>query len=147
MVGNTGSSRRLKYGPHGNTVNVASRVQDATKKLRIPLLVTGPTRKQLPPEFATRRLCLARVEGIQGPVELHELHGLQADADWLRRRDEYESALAVYESGHWGLACQKLVGQIELNGQGGTDLPTIKLVRKAWECLEGHEPLDPVIDL
>ncbi len=33
QVGNTGSSRKFKYGPHGHTVNVASRVQDATKIL------------------------------------------------------------------------------------------------------------------
>src|SRR5262249_53518498 len=30
QVGNTGSSRKFKYGPHGHTVNLASRVQDAT---------------------------------------------------------------------------------------------------------------------
>ncbi len=148
MIGNTGSSRRLKYGPHGNTVNLASRVQDATKKLRIPLLITGSTREQLPPEFASRRLCKARVEGIQGPVVLHELHGPDAHPEWLRRRDAYESALADYESGNWGLACQKLVGLVELGeADDGIDLPTIKLIRNAWDCLESREPLDPVIDL
>ena len=43
-VGNTGSSRKLKYGPHGHTVNVASRVQAATKNLGVQLLITDTTR-------------------------------------------------------------------------------------------------------
>ena len=33
-VGNTGSIHKFKYGPLGNTVNLASRVQGATKYLK-----------------------------------------------------------------------------------------------------------------
>ena len=32
-VGNTGTQRKFKYGPLGNSVNLASRVQGATKYL------------------------------------------------------------------------------------------------------------------
>ena len=46
-VGNTGSHHKFKYGPLGNTVNLASRVQGATKYLRSPILVTGSTHSQL----------------------------------------------------------------------------------------------------
>ena len=35
LVGNTGSLRKFKYGPHGPPVNLASRVQDATKETGI----------------------------------------------------------------------------------------------------------------
>lgn len=148
LVGNTGSNRRLKYGPHGNSVNLASRIQDVTKKLGLPLLITGSTQARLPPEFATRRLCTARVRGIVGTVVLFELHGRDASPVWLRRRDEYEAALAEYESGDWCKACQHLVGLIELDrSEQGNDLATVKLVRKAWECLESREDIDPVIDL
>ena len=147
-VGNTGSQRRLKYGPHGNTVNLASRIQDVTKKLGLPMLIAGSTRERLPPEFATRRLCTARVRGIAGTVVLFELHDSATSPEWLRRRDEYEAALAEYESGDWCKACQHLVGLIELDrSQEGADLATVKLVRKAWECLERREDMDPVIDL
>ena len=48
LVGNTGSKRKFKYGPHGHPVNLASRVQDATKKLGLPLLITASTRDRLP---------------------------------------------------------------------------------------------------
>ena len=40
-VGNTGSQYKFKYGPLGNTVNLASRVQGITKYVRCRLLVIG----------------------------------------------------------------------------------------------------------
>ena len=45
QVGNIGSSLKFKYGALGNTVNLASRVQGATKHLKSRLLITGATRK------------------------------------------------------------------------------------------------------
>jgi adenylate cyclase len=148
LVGNTGSTRRLKFGPHGHTVNLASRVQDATKKLGLPLLITGSTRDKLPAEFASRRLCTARVAGIKGTVMLHELRGLDSPPDWLRQRDVYEAALADFEAGRWCNACQALVTLTGLDeAENRFDIPTVKLLRKAWESLEKREVLDPVVDL
>ncbi len=46
-VGNTGSRHKFKYGPLGNTVNMASRVQGVTKYLKVRLLVTQATRERL----------------------------------------------------------------------------------------------------
>ncbi len=39
-VGNAGSSRRMKYGPRGANVNLASRVESATKAIGLPMIVT-----------------------------------------------------------------------------------------------------------
>lgn len=148
LVGNTGSHHRLKFGPHGHTVNLASRVQDATKKLGLPLLITGSTRDKLPAEFATRRLCTAHVAGIREAVALYELRGLHAPSDWLHQRDVYETALADFEAGQWCNACQALVTLTGLDqAENRFDIPTVKLLRKAWESLEKREALDPVIDL
>ncbi|MCA1685897.1 MAG: adenylate/guanylate cyclase domain-containing protein, partial [Planctomycetia bacterium] len=61
QVGNTGSHRKFKYGALGNTVNLASRVQGATKYMKTRLLVTGSTRAQLDDGFACRRLCTVGV--------------------------------------------------------------------------------------
>ena len=44
-VGNTGSKVKFKYGPLGNTVNLASRVQGITKKLGVAALITDSTAK------------------------------------------------------------------------------------------------------
>jgi class 3 adenylate cyclase len=42
-VGNAGTQRRIKYGPRGATVNLASRVEGATKRLGVPLPITKQT--------------------------------------------------------------------------------------------------------
>ena len=78
------------YGPLGNTVNLASRVEGATKHLKTPILITGSTRAQIGDAFAMRRLCQVRVVGIQGAVDLYELHGETASPEWLADRDAYE---------------------------------------------------------
>src|SRR5262249_49932542 len=63
-VGDIGSKAKFVYGPLGNTVNLASRVQGATKYLKTPLLITGATRATLGEEFAVRRLCDVKVVNI-----------------------------------------------------------------------------------
>src|SRR5205814_5749276 len=72
-VGNTGSQYKFKYGPLGNTVNLASRVQGLTKYLRCPLLVTAATRAGLDDRFLARRVCKTRVVNISTPVDLYEV--------------------------------------------------------------------------
>jgi adenylate cyclase len=74
-VGNTGSSRKLKYGPHGYTVNLASRVQMATKTLGVPLLVTAATRERLPAVFVARLRPPMALPGVAEEVVLCELSG------------------------------------------------------------------------
>jgi adenylate cyclase len=91
-VGNTGSARKFKYGALGSTVNVASRVQGATKYLKTSLLITGSVHAQLTAEFDTRQLCMARVVNIAEPVDLYELVGRITPA-WLELKMGYEEAL------------------------------------------------------
>src|SRR5206468_8312824 len=72
-VGNTGSRHKFKYGPLGNTVNLASRVQGATKYLKCPLLMTEWTQARLDETFRVRKLCQVRVVNIKQEVDLYEL--------------------------------------------------------------------------
>jgi adenylate cyclase len=95
-VGNTGSRYKFKYGPLGNAVNLASRVEGSTKYLRTRLLITGGTRAQLDANFTTRRLCRVRVVNIAEPVDLYEL-APPDDPRWTDRKDRYEQALMAFE--------------------------------------------------
>jgi adenylate cyclase len=149
QVGNTGSSRKFKYGPHGHTVNLASRVQDATKKLGLPLLITDATRASLSSDMAVRRLGRVRLPGVQDPVVLHELHGRDAPLQWQAQRDAYELALEQYERAEWGRACQSLLPLLQLFEQKDyQDGPTLKLMRRAGECLESRpDPFDAIIEV
>ena len=96
-VGNTGSRHKFKYGPLGDTVNVASRVQGASKYFKSSLLVTRATRDRLGDEFQFRRLGHARVVNIAGPIELFELCTPNVpNADELCA--SYEEALSAFEA-------------------------------------------------
>src|SRR6185437_7104287 len=47
LCGNTGSKHKFHYGALGHAVNVASRVEGATKQFGIPIILTGSTHAQL----------------------------------------------------------------------------------------------------
>jgi adenylate cyclase len=149
QVGNTGSSRKFMYGPLGNTVNLASRVEGATKYFKVPILITGSTREQVGNAFATRRLCQVRVVGINHPVELFELHGETASPEWLAYQETYEKALTLYEAKRWLKTCQTLLPLLEQAQQAGEyDHATLNLMKWSWHCLESPpDPFDPVMEL
>jgi adenylate cyclase len=143
-VGDIGSALKFKYGVLGNTVNLCSRVQGATKYLKTPALVTEATRSQLGPEFALRRLGRVRVVNIVDPVTLYELAGAPAPA-WERLRQTYEEALASFESKQFRLAARKLG---ELLHEHPDDGPSLVLMARTVNCLV-DEPLtfEPVWEL
>ena len=144
LVGNTGSLRRLKYGPLGNTVNLASRVEGATKQLGVPVLITGTTRALIGDSFPTRRLCRVRVVGIDAPTDLHELHGGHPTPEWLAMRDAYETALSLCEQGEWAESCAALY-PILRGRREGFDQPALALLARASECL--RSPPDTAYDV
>jgi adenylate cyclase len=146
LCGNTGSKQKLHYGSLGHTVNLASRIEGATKALGIPLLISGSTRAMVGEAFATRRLCRARLAGIAGATDLYELHAENASEEWLERRAAYEKGLALYEAGAWDEAFQTLY-PLGLS-QGGHDGPSLTLIARVVQAMRSPpNPFDPVIDL
>jgi adenylate cyclase len=146
-VGNIGSKHKFKYGPLGNTVNLASRIQGATKYLGCRILVTGATQSHLGPDFATRRLGKVRVVNIGEPVELHELAPL-GTPEWERRRADYESALQAFETGK--LADLSGAGRTlgNLRAEFPEDGPSLGLLARVVNLLVAKEDdFDPVLVL
>jgi class 3 adenylate cyclase len=130
-VGNTGSARKFKYGPLGNGVNLASRVQGATKYLRVNSIITGSTRRLLDASYRVRRLCTVRVVNIAEPVELFELDGGDAP-----RHDElfprYDEALAAFEAGNFSNASRLLGGLLDAFPGDG---PALVLLSRAVDAM------------
>jgi adenylate cyclase len=99
QVGNAGTRRRLKYGPRGSNVNIASRVQAATRQIDVPLLATEAVRRRLSGRFVTLRACTAKLPGLEQPIELFTVlpatdgHRLQLDME------RYATALSSFEDG------------------------------------------------
>lgn len=95
-VGNTGSTIKFQYGPLGNTVNVASRVQSITKYWGVTNLITGTTAAAISPSQLVRRLQTVRVVGVPEPVDLFEV----IDEDSANKRQllsRYAEALVHFE--------------------------------------------------
>lgn len=108
LVGNVGTHRKFKYGPLGTAVNLASRVQGATKFLKTPLLLTGETAGRVRGLYPTRRLCRVRVQNINAPVDLHDLPGPGGPSGWIDLARIYEEALAAFERGAFAEADTRL---------------------------------------
>ncbi len=99
QVGNSGSRTRLKYGPQGNTVNIASRIEGMTQEVGCPLIVSSATADRIAVAMAVRKIYRTQLKGIQQPIDLFEVipagrNQLPTDHD-----QKYSAALAAFESG------------------------------------------------
>jgi adenylate cyclase len=131
QVGNTGSELKFKYGPLGNTVNLASRVQGLTKYLKCRLLVTRATRERLGEGLIARRVVKTRVVNIEEPVDLYEVEAAGSE----QRRHffaESEAALDALESGDYALAARQ-AGTLLLDQRG--DGPLLLTLSRASGAL------------
>ncbi|MFN8507662.1 MAG: adenylate/guanylate cyclase domain-containing protein [Dehalococcoidia bacterium] len=144
LVGNTGSRVKFKYGPMGSAVNLASRLENATKYLGVSPLISRATRDRLPAGFGTRRLGGLRVQGFADPIDVFELFAGEPDAPWRARRDEFERALQWFEARQWADACQSLATLLSHGGE--YDVPSLQLLARSVECLRSQpDTFDPAL--
>jgi adenylate cyclase len=144
QVGNTGSSSKFKYGPLGNSVNVASRVQGATKHLLTPVLITEATHARLDSTFCRRRLPLVRVINIDEPLRLYELCAHPC-AEWNSLCREYDEALMAYERGDLTETVKRMGA---LLARYPNDGPSLVLIARALDDLvRGGDRANTVVNL
>jgi len=139
-VGNTGSEFKFKYGPLGDPVNVASRVQGLTKYLKSRLLVTADTRQKLGPEFIARRVVKTRLVNIPGEFDLFEVE-LAGNAERRVFFLESEAALNHLEAGRF-IEAARSVGALVRDHPG--DGPLLLVLARAANMLVQDGPWDPV---
>ncbi len=143
VCGNTGSKQRIKYGPLGNTVNLASRVQGATKYLHCSVLVTSDTANRVSSQMRGRRICRIRVQNMTRPVELYELV-LESSENYRERirplNQYYEKALEAFEGQDIPEALKR-TAQILVNhpDDGPTKLLMLRVLQASLE-----QKFDPV---
>ena len=134
LCGNTGSKMKFQYGALGHTVNLASRIEGATKVMGVPILISGFTKKLVGSAFATRKLRKIRVIGISEPVDIYQLHAEVSSIEWRSDADIYESALKHYEAREFGPACRDLYPLIA-NHNENYDTASLSLMAKSIEYL------------
>lgn len=141
-VGNTGSKQKFKYGPMGRTVNLGSRIQGLTKHWKVSALMDEETAKCLPNDMLKRRLCRAKVVGLDGDLELFELLPVDSPQN-AELVAAYASALELYESGsHFREAVRAFGALVQQFPADGPSL--IMLVRAVNELVEPSQPFSPV---
>ncbi|MEZ6086572.1 MAG: adenylate/guanylate cyclase domain-containing protein [Pirellulaceae bacterium] len=150
QVGNTGSKARFKYGPLGNTVNIASRVQGMTKRFDVPILLTRETMQHVRKSGASaagvllqlRHLADAKPVGIDEVVTLYELKS-NADTRWQTMRSNYEQALACYHDSDLPGAARILASLVHDHPE---DTPSVLLLGRVVEALTSKQKkIDPVV--
>ena len=138
-VGVTGSAYKFKYGPLGPVVNLASRVQGATKHFHGRLLITGSTHAHLEESVASRRLGRVQVVNIAEAVDLYELC-TRPHALWHAAKAAYEQALGLYERRQLREAAL-LIG--EWRTRNPDDEPALILLYRAIKAMV-EKQFDPV---
>ena len=73
LAGNTGSEDRLSYALIGNTVNLASRMQDLTKLFHCDILISEETVKRLQHPFNLKEHPPQQVKGYSRPVTVYQV--------------------------------------------------------------------------
>jgi adenylate cyclase len=115
VAGGIGTPEQAKVTVFGPVVNLASRLQDMTKPLRVPILLDEPTaaavRDQLPRDVVrVRRLAKVRPFGLETPLVVTELVPPEGPGSVLTDENltDYEAALEAFLAGDWARAYELL---------------------------------------
>jgi class 3 adenylate cyclase len=103
VVGNIGPEQTRSYTVIGDTVNIAFRLEGASKVYNTHVLISEKTRRLAGTAVEAREIDTVLVVGKSEPERVFELLGRAGEvgSERLELRDAFESALAAYRRQAW----------------------------------------------
>lgn len=147
FLGNIAAGDHYKYGPTGDVVNTASRMDGLNKYLGTELLVSEEVLRELD-GFLTREVGTFRFKGKTQPVVVHELLCRLEEADEEQRRAcaIFAEALGAFARRSWNEAAGRFQAASEQDGARGPANFYLKLCEQ-YEKTPPEEPWEAIISL
>ena len=110
VVGNMGSEQRFDYSALGDSVNLASRLESASKDLGVSIVIGPETARQIGDRLPLVPLETIHVKGKQEAITVHTIAPELADRpDALQELREIESKLRADDAPLWDESSQALI--------------------------------------
>lgn len=101
VAGELGSQEHAELTVIGDSVNLGSRLEGATKEYGLDLLISEPVHRRVADRFLCRSVDLLRVKGKKQPVEVFTVIG-PATMTPPRALELHEEGMKVYRAGRFG---------------------------------------------